>query len=79
MKYQESFLKAIRSKVSKSISLIDEVASVLEISYDASHRRISEKSKFSIDETIKLADHFNISLDNLFSKKKKLLSRKQLK
>ncbi|MCD0472968.1 hypothetical protein LPB87_01020 [Flavobacterium sp. EDS] len=78
MKYQESFLKAIRSKVSKSISLIDEVASVLEISYDASHRRISEKSKFSIDETIKLADHFNISLDNLFSKKEKVIVEKTI-
>ncbi|KIC00461.1 MULTISPECIES: hypothetical protein [unclassified Flavobacterium] len=78
MKYQESFLKAIRSKVSKSASLIDEVASVLEISYDASHRRISEKSKFSIDETIKLADHFNISLDNLFSKKEKVIVEKTI-
>ncbi|MBF7091938.1 hypothetical protein IUY40_10340 [Flavobacterium sp. ALJ2] len=78
MKYQESFLKAIRSKVSKSASLIDEVASILEISYDASHRRISEKSKFSIDETIKLADHFNISLDNLFSKKEKVIVEKTI-
>lgn len=71
MKYQEAFLRAIRSKIPKSVSLIDEIATVLQISYDASHRRISEKSKFSIDETIKLSDHFNISLDNLFSKKKK--------
>lgn len=78
MKYQESFLKAIRSKIPKSVSLIDEIASVLEISYDASHRRISEKSKFSIDETIKLADHFSISLDNLFSKKEKVIVEKTI-
>ncbi|MFH6992193.1 hypothetical protein [Flavobacterium sp. FlaQc-48] len=78
MKYQESFLKAIRSKIPKSVSIIDEIASVLEISYDASHRRISEKSKFSIDETIKLADHFNISLDNLFSKKEKVIVEKTI-
>lgn len=78
MKYQETFLKAIRSKISPSVSLIDEIATVLEISYDASHRRISGKSKFSIDKTIKLADHFNISLDNLFSKKEKVIVEKTI-
>ncbi|RKR09740.1 hypothetical protein C8C83_1388 [Flavobacterium sp. 90] len=78
MKYQESFLKALRAKIPKSVSLIDEIATVLEISYDASHRRISEKSKFSIDETITLANHFNISLDNLFSKKEKVIVEKTI-
>lgn len=78
MKHQESFLKAIRSKISKSNSLIDEISSILEISYDASHRRISQKSKFSIDETIKLANHFNISLDNLFSQKEKVIVEKTI-
>jgi hypothetical protein len=78
MKYQELFLKALRAKIPKSVSIIDEIAAVLEISYDASHRRISEKSKFSIDETIKLADHFNISLDNLFSKKEKVIVEKTI-
>lgn len=78
MKHQESFLKVIRSKISKSDSLIEEIASILEISYDASHRRISQKSKFSIDETIKLANHFNISLDNLFSKREKVIVEKTI-
>lgn len=78
MKYQESFLKAIRNKIPQSVSIIEEVASILEISYDASHRRISQKSKFSIDETVKLADHFNISLDKLFSKKEKVIVEKTI-
>ncbi|MBF4514915.1 hypothetical protein IRZ71_01075 [Flavobacterium sp. ANB] len=78
MKYQELFLKAIRSKISKSASLIDEIATVLEISYDASHRRISGKSKFSIDETIRLANHFSISLDNLFMKEEKVIVEKTI-
>lgn len=78
MKSQELFLKAIRQKISPSVSLIDEMAGVLEISYDASHRRISGKSKFSIDETIKLANHFNISLDNLFSNKEKVIVEKTI-
>jgi hypothetical protein len=78
MKHQESFLKAIRNKIPKSTSLIDEIATVLEISYDASHRRISGKSKFSLDETIKLANHFNISLDNLYAKKENIIVEKTI-
>lgn len=78
MKYQESLLKAIRNKIPKSTSLIDEIATILEISYDASHRRISQKSKFSIDETIKLANHFSISLDSLFSKKENVIVEKTI-
>ncbi|WP_278019690.1 helix-turn-helix domain-containing protein [Flavobacterium ginsengisoli] len=78
MKHQESFLKAIRQKAPKSVSLIEEIAGILEIKYDASHRRISGKSKFSIDETIKLAEHFNISLDNLFSNKEKVVIEKTI-
>lgn len=78
MNYQELLLKAIRKQIPKSVSIIDEIASVLNISYDASHRRISEKSKFSIDETIQLANHFNISLDHLFLKQEKIIVEKTI-
>lgn len=78
MKYQKLLLKAIQKKSLQSVSVIDEIASVLEISYDASHRRISEKSKFSIDETIKLAAHFKISLDSLFLKEERLIVEKTI-
>lgn len=71
MNYQEILLKAIRNKINKDFSLIDEVASVLNISYDASHRRISMKSKFTIEETVILCKHFDISMDNLFSNEDK--------
>ncbi|UOX35563.1 hypothetical protein LXD69_08565 [Flavobacterium sediminilitoris] len=65
MKNQDLLLKAIQQKV-KNVSLLDELAKVLGISYDASHRRISLKSKFSIDETIALCNHYDISMDTLF-------------
>lgn len=71
MNYQEILLKAIRNKINKDFSLIDEVAAVLNISYDASHRRISMKSKFTIEETVMLCKHFDISMDNLFSNEDK--------
>lgn len=71
MNYQEILLKEIRNKIDKNISLIDEVATVLNISYDASHRRISMKSKFTIEETVLLCNHFHISMDSLFKNEDK--------
>lgn len=71
MNYQEILLKDIRTKIDKEVSLIDEVATALNISYDAAHRRISMKSKFTIEETVILCDYFDISMDNLFRKEDK--------
>lgn len=69
MNPQELLLKTIRIHLSKETSLIDEIASVLDISYDASHRRVSQKSKFSIEETVLLCNHYGISMDAIFGKK----------
>lgn len=71
MNAQEILLKEIRNKINKDFSLIEEVAAVLNISYDASHRRISLKSKFTIEETVLLCNHFDISMDTLFKKEDK--------
>lgn len=71
MNYQEILLKDIRTKIDKEVSLIEEVATALNISYDAAHRRISLKSKFTIEETVILCDYFDISMDNLFRKEDK--------
>ena len=70
MKNQKILLKAIQKKVHNT-SLLDEISKVLGISYDASHRRISLKSKFSIDETILLCNHFDIAMDTLFRNQSK--------
>lgn len=75
MANQEILLKCIRQQL-KSESLIDVIATVLEISYDASHRRVALKSRFSIDETIALCKHFNLSMDMLFKDEKVVLAQK---
>ena len=59
---QDLFLKEIRRKIGIA-SLNDEIANVLNISYDAAHRRTSLKSKFSLEESIALAKYYQISLD----------------
>lgn len=78
MSNQELLLKHIRKQLSQSESVNDAIASVLNISYDAAHRRVSGKSKFSIDETVQLAHHYNISLDSLFFQKGKIIVEKTI-
>lgn len=66
MKNQELLLKHIRTKISNKQSLLEEIAQTLSISYDAAHRRVSGKTKFTIEETIALCNHYSISMDQLF-------------
>lgn len=60
--YQELLLKEIRRKIGDK-SMNDEIANILNISYDAAHRRTSLKSKFSLEESVLLAQYYRISLD----------------
>jgi hypothetical protein len=78
MNAQEILLKQIRRYLQKNQSINDCIASILNCSYDAAHRRVSGKSKFSIDETILLAKHFKISLDGLFFDNQKLIVEKTI-
>lgn len=62
---QEHFLQEIRKELPIGKSLNEMIATVLDISYDAAHRRTSLKSKFSLEESVLLAKHFHISIDSL--------------
>ena len=78
MKSQDVLLGEIRKQLNEGISIIDEIAQILNISYDASHRRVSNKSKFSIEETVTLCNYFSISMDNLFCNKNKIAVEKTI-
>ena len=73
--YQELLLKEIRSKIGEK-SLNDEIANVLNISYDAAHRRTSMKSKFSLEESLLLAKFYHISLDKFLKSDDNLMVQK---
>lgn len=73
MKPQEILLKKIRNNIKPTTSLNEVISNILNISYDAAHRRVSLKSKFSIDETITLCNHYGISMDSLFQESSKVL------
>lgn len=74
--YQDILIDAIRKRIGQTRSIIDEVAGVLDISYDAAHRRISMKSKFSIEETVRLANFFGFSMDKIFQGSESVLIKK---
>src|SRR5690606_7297542 len=74
--FQEILIDTIRKRMGINKSLIDEIAGVLDISYDAAHRRISMKSKFSIEEAVQLANHYGLSMDKLFQGSDSVLVRK---
>lgn len=73
--YQELLLKEIRNKIGNQ-SLNDELANVLNISYDAAHRRTSMKSKFSLEESLQLAKYYNISLDKFNESENQIVAKK---
>ena len=63
---QEHFVTYLKSKSLDNTSFIIEVASVLDIGYDAAYRRINLKTNFTLEETIILAKHYKISLNKLY-------------
>lgn len=73
--YQELLLKEIRKKIGDK-SLNDEIANILNISYDAAHRRTSLKSKFSLEESVNLAKYYNISLDRFIASDNTVIAEK---
>lgn len=63
---QNLFIKQLKNKSSKTTSFIDEIANVLDIGYDAAYRRVTLKTNLSLDESVKLAKYYNVSLNKLF-------------
>lgn len=73
--HQEVLLKQIRKKIGDK-SLNDEIANILNISYDAAHRRTSLKAKFSFEEALELAKYYQISLNEFLNSENQLVVQK---
>jgi hypothetical protein len=63
---QKQFIKYLKEKSHDNASFVDEIADVLDIGYDAAYRRINLKTSLSLEESVKLAKHYKISLNKLF-------------
>jgi hypothetical protein len=78
MNSQKILLHNILKKISKQLSVNDAVSQALNISYDAAHRRVSGKSKFTLEETVLLCDFFKLSMDNMFLKQENIIVQKTI-
>ncbi|MEH6535228.1 MAG: hypothetical protein V7719_02460 [Psychroserpens sp.] len=63
---QEQFIKYLKAKFQDNTSFVEEIASILDIGYDAAYRRINSKTILSLEESVTLAKHFKISLNKLY-------------
>lgn len=64
---QIQIFQHIKKKLPEHLSLVDEVASVLEVSTDSTYRRIRGEKALSIEELCKLCVRYELSLDNLLN------------
>ena len=63
---QKQFFKYLKAKTQDNTSFVEEIASVLDIGYDAAYRRVNNKTNLSLEESVILARHYKISLNKLF-------------
>ncbi len=63
---QQVFFQHIKSGLATHLSLVDEVADLLDISNDSAYRRIRGEKPLSFDELKTLCAHYKVSLDQLF-------------
>lgn len=61
---QVKFIERIKQTLSPSLSLVNELADLLQISTDSAYRRIRCETTFSFDEIITLCNHYKISFDS---------------
>lgn len=63
---QQVFFNHIKSILPHHLSIVDEVANLLNISNDSVYRRMRGEKPLTFEEVQKLCVHFNISLDSIF-------------
>lgn len=59
----------LKTKLPSQVSLVDELASVLDLSTDSAYRRIRGEKPLSLEEIYKVCVHYSLSLDNLLNLK----------
>ena len=62
---QQVFFATLKSVVPSNISMVDEIAAILNIGYDSVYRRIRGEKPITLGELKILCDHFHISLDQV--------------
>jgi hypothetical protein len=63
--FQQAFFNKIRENLPPHISMADQLADLLNISYDSVYRRIRGEKPISMNELKLLCEHFKISIDQV--------------
>jgi len=66
---QLQIFQHIKAKLPSHLSMVDEVASILDVSTDSAYRRIRGEKPLSLEEIYRLCVHYTLSLDNLLNLK----------
>jgi transcriptional regulator with XRE-family HTH domain len=66
---QQMFFQKVKASLPPHLSLVDEVAQLLNISNDSAYRRIRGEKSLSLDELQKISSYFHLSIDNIFQLK----------
>ena len=64
---QIQIFQQIKSKLPQHLSMVDEVANILNVSTDSAYRRIRGEKALSLEEVYKLCVHFQFSFDRLLN------------
>ena len=67
---REQLFAIIKQRLPDNVSFIEEIADVLDISYDAMYRRLKGKTVLSFSEAIQLAKYYKVSLNSLYDVEK---------
>lgn len=65
--YQVVFFQHLKAQLPNHLSMVDEVADILNISNDSAYRRIRGEKPIDLEEIQKLCSHFKVSMDQLLN------------
>lgn len=71
---QQSLFEEIKQKLPESTNLAGSIGEVLNVSIDSAYRRLAGKTSITLDESILLAEKFNVDLSALISKDRGTIS-----
>jgi transcriptional regulator with XRE-family HTH domain len=71
MSTQKEFLNRIKKNLPAHISLVDEVAELLNVSNDSAYRRLRGETSLTFEELVILSQKFNVSVDSVLGHQKK--------
>lgn len=64
--YQDKLVELLKKKLKKGQNLAQELQDILHLSRDGAYRRIRGDTPFTLEEVVRLALHFHISIDGIF-------------